>query len=756
MFLLRTVKTWMNKSYLAFLLFVVSIAGNAQNYCPSTAFFCDEFYSRDFSAWLASGTTPAAPAPGVTISTSIYHSGAGASFQASLPVDGGQAMLISPSFRTKEAWGQFWIYIPSSFSMVNAFNIATLGSAFRLRYSDGFYLEDNDWNLGTHALSTNAWHSIQIHTRAGSGNGIEQVYVDGILDINTNHQTISAPIDVFYIGPNNSDSTASGSLYFADVVVQGGSAQPVIGSSGFNVRYPNTAARSAFPVNVIMWGENPTDVLSATVDGTAVFTSSDSLAGNITFPVDLTALAAGSHALTVTLKTEGGTTRNIFSGTFQKYMNGTPLVYLDANNSLHYHGSLFFQVSAFLDNTSGDTFANWGSSAGAINTQGWQGCFQNNFAYSPAQFQNCVDVLTAAPYTGPGGNWQGGVDQPAATSVIANYAALMANDPYLVMWTWADEPSGKVTLAQMQAATDATHTNDPNHPVAVNNGGYTYDVVQDRGKNYYYPLVPFSTGLVGDVNSIDFYPFIYSPNPTPPPANWYVYQMVDSFDACANRYVYGLIPCMAFIEGGTCATGGCTGQGPTPTQTTMEAWLAVIHGLKGIQWWGPAGWTSESTEQWAAMAQFRTLVTAFQNVILSPTTLIVNSNQTVPHSRVDATVRDDADNVYVFAARLSDIGESSDPTIRATLTVTGANYSGPALVAIENRAADVSSGAITDTFTPSAVHIYCFPKKPSSPLPPCPTVGEAKEGEANKSGASLPPHTTKISAFENVRRGKHR
>jgi hypothetical protein len=152
----------------------------------------------------------------------------------------------------------------------------------------------------------------------------------------------------------------------------------------------------------------------------------------------------------------------------------------------------------------------------------------------------------------------------------------------------------------------------------------------------------------------------------------------------------------------------------------MEAWLAVIHGLKGIQWWGPAGWTTESTGQWAAMARFKTLVSAFQNVILSPTTLKVNSNQTVPHSRVDATVRDDANNIYVFAARLSDVGESSDPTITATLTVSGADYSGPAIVATENRTAQVSSGAVTDTFAPSAVHIYCFPKNPSSPLAPCP------------------------------------
>lgn len=708
------------------LLLATVVAANAQNYCPSTAFFCDDFYSRDFSAWLASGTTPATPAPGVNISTKIYHSGAGASFEASLPVASGQAMLISQPFSTSEAWGQFWIYIPSSFSMVHAFNIATLGSALLLQYTNGFYLQDNNWNVGRHVLSTDRWHSIQIHTKAGKGNGIEQVYLDGVLDINAGKQTISAPIDVLYIGPNNSDSTDSGSLYFADVVVQGGSSQPVIGSSGFNVRYANTAARSAFPVNVIMWGEKSSDVLSATVDGDAVYTSSRKLAGNVTFPVDLTGLAAGPHTLAVTLRTSGGTTRNSFSGIFQKYVDGTPLVYLDANNSLHYRGSLFFQVSAFLDSTSGDTFANWGTSRGAINTQGWQACFQNNFAYTPAQFQNCVDVLSAAPYTGPGGNWPGSVDQPSAVGVIASYATLMTNDPHLVMWTWADEPSGKVTLAQMQAATDATHTNDPNHPVAVNNGGYTHDVVEDRGKNYYYPLVPFSTEVVADVNSIDFYPFIYSPNPTPPPANWYVYQMVDSFDACADRYVYGLIPCMAFIEAGTCSTGGCNGQGPTPAQTTMEAWLAVIHGLKGIQWWGPAGWTIESADQWAAMAQFKTLVSAFQSLILSPTNLKVYSNQTVPHSRVDATVRDDAENIYIFAARLSDIGESSDPTIRVTLTVSGADYTGTATIATEDRTIEVSSGSITDTFAPSAVHIYCFPKKPSSPLPPCPLMPEVK------------------------------
>ena len=316
-----------------------------------------------------------------------------------------------------------------------------------------------------------------------------------------------------------------------------------------------------------------------------------------------------------------------------------------------------------------------------------------------------------------------------ASTTVGQYASLMTNDPYLLAWTWEDEPSGKVTLAQMQSVTDATHANDPNHPVTINNGGYPYDVIGDRQKGYYYPIVPFSQEVVADIDAFDMYPFIYSPNPTPPPSDWYVSELVSSFDACSKGYTYGLIPCMAFIEGGTCSVGGCNGNGPTAAQSTMEAWLAVIHGFKGIAWWGPSGWTTQSSAQWAALASFKTLVSAFQNTILSPATLTVTSNQTVPHSRVDATVRADTSTIYVFAARLSDVGESSDPTISATLTVSGSTYTGLASVAAEGgRSISVTSGAITDSFAPSAVHIYCFPKNSSTPLPPppCPVTATLK------------------------------
>jgi len=727
-----------------------AVAASAQNYCPSTALFCDDFYSQDFSAWAYSGHTPSTPTTGVSISTSIYHSGGNAAMQIALPVAGGSAQVISPTFASQsELWYQFFFYIPSTFTMSTAFNIASAWSVVQLRYASGFYLQDNNGNQGTHALTTNAWHSIQLHNKTGTGTGVEQVYIDGTLDINVSTLTIGS-MTVAYLGANNSDSSDSGNLYFDDVVIQGGSTQPTIGSSGFDVRYPNSAARSALPVNVIMWGQNSTDVLSATVDGSNVYTSSGSLSNNLTFSFDLTALTAASHTLAVTLKTSGGTTRNTFSGTFTKYASGTPTVYIDGGNNLHYNGSLLFEVSAFLDNTSGDTFANWGTTEGAINTMGWQGNFQSSYAYTPTQWKTFVDGV-GAPVIGPDQNWEGAsgttdaINASGAITTVGNYATAMTADTGLLFYTWEDEPSGKTTRTLMQQATDAVHTNDPNHPVAINNGGAPNVQVGDRQGGWYYPIVPYSTEVVDDINAFDFYPFIYNPVNT----SGFVLtiaQLTTVMDNCANRYSYGLVPCVAFIEAGVCSAAGtvnsgCSdavgtitltngstaitgvgtdwtsamlpryliegttiipiasigstttatlaspwtgttgsglsylfGQGPTPQQTTMEAWLGFIHGLKGEQWWGPAGWTVQNTAAWTAMANFKSFTTTYAAEILSTTTPACTSNQQGAYgadARVDVTCRQNGGNIYVFAARLTDYAESGSP-LSTQITVPGA------------------------------------------------------------------------------------
>jgi hypothetical protein len=246
-----------------------------------------------------------------------------------------------------------------------------------------------------------------------------------------------------------------------------------------------------------------------------------------------------------------------------------------------------------------------------------------------------------------------------------------------------------------------THANDGNHPVITNLSGYPFNIVSDRHRGWYFPIVPSDDDLPTDVYSFDMYPLIYQKQ------GYTVAQLVQHFDR-VQRYTYGLVPLMAFIEAGKCGELRCAGIGPSGAQVYMEAWLAVIHGVKGVFWWGPSPWTVEDEGHWKAVAQFKKDVDQLKDVVLSPTDRVVASDRTAPHTRVDAAAREDSACVYVFAARLTESGDS-DPDLVTHLTVSGVK-DGVARVLNERRTVPVRNGVIEDVFAPAAVHLYCIPK----------------------------------------------
>jgi hypothetical protein len=138
----------------------------------------------------------------------------------------------------------------------------------------------------------------------------------------------------------------------------------------------------------------------------------------------------------------------------------------------------------------------------------------------------------------------------------------------------------------------------------------------------------------------------------------------------------------------------------------MEAWLAVIHGVRGISWWGPLAYIDSAHQK--AMAKFMSEISSLKDVVMSSTTRTVTSDQTATHARVDAMARESNGNVYIFSARLSDVGEDSDPAITADLTISGLG-STSANVYGESRTVSVANGVLTDVFAPSSVHIYEIP-----------------------------------------------
>jgi len=709
---------------------IVCYASMMHSQSSATLFF-DDFETQDFSAWTSTfGTYTPEVIPGGAVVSTQAHSGL-YSFAATLPAQGGSAKLLETITPSTEVYLRYYLYIPSTFVMGNYFVISNIGGGceLALRTSGSkLYLQDWNGNLGTHSLLTNTWHAIEIHSMAGSGNGIETVWIDGAQDINLTNLSITGPFTSVYVGPENADGTQTGSLFYDDVTIQSGGSQIGAPAANITVRYPNTAVRSAIPVDVVMFGQAASDSLVASVDSSVVYTKTGSMTAHERFAVSFSSLSAGDHTFQVVLLSSSQAQKATFSGTLHKYVAGTPGVYIDENNIVYHNGIKLFLVMQFID---GET--EWASAwlaNNAVNTYGWVACYASGYAYTYSQFNTCMNTISA-PVVGPDNNWTGSsASQYAANdpNAVANATAYVVNDstnPNLFMWTWQDEPDigpapGQVTPSRMLALAQSTHSNDGNHPVITNMAGYPFSLVNNRQDGWYYPIVPNTSELVTDVYSFDMYPIIYQTS------GWTVAQLVSDFDR-AGRYTYGLVPWYTDIEGGICDTGlPCQGYGPTPAQTSMEAWLAVIHGIKGISWWGPSGWTTQDAAHWAAMASFVTQVSAFSDAILSTTPLTVTSNMTVSGSRVDVTVREDSSFIYVFAARLSEIAESTYPAITANLSVSNFANNRTVEVPFESRAVPMLNGVITDTFSPSAVHLYCIPKSAAMPLPPCGLVAKAK------------------------------
>ena len=175
------------------------------------------------------------------------------------------------------------------------------------------------------------------------------------------------------------------------------------------------------------------------------------------------------------------------------------------------------------------------------------------------------------------------------------------------------------------------------------------------------------------------------------------------------RWNYDLTPWFPIIENGNESTTGKT-NAPTPAQFKMEAWLNIIHGAKGLGYWPAESWGSVPTNILAEMGALLTNTTALKDIILADmTSRTVVSDRTAIGFRVDAMVREDANDVWVFAARLTDIGEEDDPAISTQFTVSGLSNA-TAQVYGEDRALAVTNGIFSDSFSSHGVHIYQIPK----------------------------------------------
>ena len=264
----------------------------------------------------------------------------------------------------------------------------------------------------------------------------------------------------------------------------------------------------------------------------------------------------------------------------------------------------------------------------------------------------------------------------------------------------------------------ATHEIDDQHPVTVNmvcdngqtDGHYAYkNSMQFTGRHFH----------LADIIQFDHYPL---------EARWHAYLYnkdegimalwVKYFD-WIQEYSGNMLPNGAFIE--VCDIFADKGTpAPTGSQVLMEAWLAVVHGMKMVNWFP---FFSYGTIQYDAMREFTTGVTTFDKIILGPDlpeSEWITDNSNVRNNRVDTLTKKDGDDYYLFTVRLTEPEPTSnepkglaaydeDKIITTTFTIPNfTNGTATVLDASGNvvRTIAIGNGQFSDTYDKEEYRIY--------------------------------------------------
>jgi hypothetical protein len=692
--------------------------------------FQDDFEVGDLSLYSALGS--------VSVTTANPHSGANA---LSVPPASGTSWAVIRTAATSTLYARVYLFLPSNFQQGTDIQIMFIlnnaqfsGRRLKLTHSGGnYYLKLEGGTTGKHPVPLNQWNSVELRVTgqsSGGGNGSASCYLNNVLEATEAGLSNNNPDTVIVAGGTGT----VGTMYYDDLAIA--AAGPIggtAGDSGLCLRHANTFARSGLPLLSAFWGWAPTDQLTAEINGTELYRKTGLSTGIDKHPIDLTGLAAGIYTLTVELRDASNITKASWSEAIRKYANGTPNIAIDANNSLSYKGSPLFPVTAFEQNLTCtppnlDCIQQY-ASQGYTNMYGWASGYAATFNSSQyGSFIASATSYTGMPSIGPDGRFcnssnkpcqvvtaSDGPDYTDALVLAGNYVSSLALSPRIFGWAWGDEPDAGslVTVAREMQLMNVAHSNDSLHPVWLNL--YGYNVGFTRAKQFFYP------NLAAEVYAFDVYPFI-TKSVCP---SWHQTTGTSTYPCTMNNWVnlldqfqaynYGLTPWMTFIEAGIqpCSNPPvCTGgKGPSTAQMKMEAWLAVIHGMKGISWWGPEGsFTYVDSAHHAQMATFVDQIGRLKDVVLSAVpSRSLSHNSTTAGNRVDAMVREDGQNVWVFAARVTEATETS--TLTTQFTVSGLAGSASVSVFDEGRNLKAVNGVYTDTFAPDAVHIYQIEKK---------------------------------------------
>jgi len=444
-------------------------------------------------------------------------------------------------------------------------------------------------------------------------------------------------------------------------------------------------------IYIQLWNQNAGDRLYVTLNGKNVtgypytIQQSDvqenaSTKKEFKVLMDYTGLTAGTHTVSVQLKTSADTPRgNAITKTWTTLHSGYPKVGINENNAICLRNKtgdgcdLFFPITAYLHNKAG--FApNYPPGKHPINASlnalKHVGYYTSQDIFTWKEYLDLakekIDPDTGRHWMvmGPGsGKYVDTVDKlwyifpsragsnnsncsnPSSTA-DCSYVNYTKNHPALLAWSWGDEwdmyhqyrlingDSPDCTGACLQKAMlDVCHANDTNHPVAgINLYGYCYQgsyPCDEKSANYQFLTNASYFGVktaLFDMMGHDYYPYEYYNN-TP---NVHLEGYVKSIDNLI-LWNYDMNPFFPFVApqdvhdyDARTHDVGCGWKkpaeqytpDPTGPQVKNNIWLSIIHGAKGIYYFQL--FCPQRDYQLAMMREFKRDMAELTNVILQP------------------------------------------------------------------------------------------------------------------------------------------
>ena len=431
-------------------------------------------------------------------------------------------------------------------------------------------------------------------------------------------------------------------------------------------------------------------------------------------------LAAGEYELLSELFNNKMNRLSYIKEKFSKPYGGIPKIGINEFNAICINGEPFFPVTPFIGDK--PIISQWANKY--INCSYGEGYYATHDVNTWTDYvnlcsQNGLYVIGPERWEGKGPLHY---EKNSDIRKMTEYVNTTKNSDAMMMWMWDDEPNGSGRFGRIPPSVNAAwtyncHNIDPQHLVTANYYGYNYLPYH----NHYpddYDYLDNSIYFGGkkhqllDVIGFDVYPIQAADNITLL-GKRIISDYAEAIDFIQSQQ-YGLLPAMSFIEVQRLKTSIVT---PSPGQISMEAWLNVIHGIKGINWFHYFGVTPQ--ESLDAMELFYKQITKYSKIVLdAPSSINVTDDANEPGKRVDLMVRKKGNGndstVYIFAVRVTEpdsatakyVQQEIEPdSILVKFTIPGITNE-TIISDLDNRSLPIMNGVFQDTFKKCEVHIY--------------------------------------------------